>query len=204
MNPSKRAHCSHCDYPLTACLCHAIVPILSANQVYVLQHPHEAVHAKNSVRLLRRVLPETIVVTGETEADFAQVRHELENSVQPTLLLYPFEHSVSLLNADIHGASKMASVNLLVIDGTWRKALKMIKLNPWLAQFQAVHLSEDYQGRYRIRKAKRPDSLSTLEATAFALSHLEPDLDVTPLLNAFEAMVQRQLAAMPASVRDRY
>ena len=98
----------------------------------------------------------------------------------------------------------VAAVNLVLIDGTWRKALKMIKLNPWLQQFQSVHLGDNYQGRYRIRKAKRPDSLSTLEATAYALSQLEPQLDITPLLQAFDALVERQLAAMPVAVRHRY
>lgn len=201
---SKRPQCPDCDYPLTACLCHAIQAMDSDTRVVVLQHPSEAGHAKNSVRLLSRVLPGAEVILGETEADFSEIRQRLENNGHHSLLLYPAEDSISLAEISVETRSVGKPVNLIVIDGTWRKALKIFKLNPWLQQLQMVHLGEDYQGRYRIRKARRPDSLSTLEATAYALAELEPTLDVSPLFTAFDAMVERQLAAMPPEVRSRY
>ncbi|MGI2261113.1 tRNA-uridine aminocarboxypropyltransferase [Shewanella sp. GXUN23E] len=201
---SKRPHCPHCDYPLSACLCHAIAPVRCAATLVILQHPSEVGHAKNSVRLLQRVVQDCIVAVGESETDFAGIRRQLEGNGRQTLLLYPADASVNLQEWPGIGGGDHEPVNLLVIDGTWRKALKMFKLNPWLQELQAVHLGDNYQSRYRIRKAKRPDSLSTLEATAYALSELEPCLDVTPLFTAFDAMVERQLAAMPEAVRRRY
>ncbi|MCL1038948.1 DTW domain-containing protein [Shewanella submarina] len=200
----KRPHCPHCDYPLNACLCHAISPIQSDTRVVVLQHPSEVAHAKNSVRLLSRVLTDCELVVGEREQDFSAVRDRLLQDRENTLVLYPADASIELAAVADSKASSVNPVNLVVIDGTWRKALKIYKLNPWLAELQAVHLGENYQGRYRIRKAKRPDSLSTLEATAYALAELEPGLEVQPLFRAFDAMVERQLAAMPEAVRQRY
>ncbi|MCF1437366.1 MAG: DTW domain-containing protein [Shewanella sp.] len=201
---SKRPHCPRCDYPLNACLCHAIQPVTCESTLVILQHPTEVGHAKNSVRLLQRVLADSVLVVGETESDFASVRHLLEQNGRKTLLLYPAEDSRTL--EELPGVASIGNqpVNLVVIDGTWRKALKIYKLNPWLQQLSAVRLGENYQGHYRIRKARRPDSLATLEAAAYALAQLEPGLDVAPLFSAFDAMVERQLAAMPETVRRRY
>ena len=45
---------------------------------------------------------------------------------------------------------------------------------------------------------------SLLEAAALAIETLEPSCDVSPLHDALAALVQQRLAAMPASVRQRY
>ncbi|MFB2682456.1 tRNA-uridine aminocarboxypropyltransferase [Shewanella mangrovisoli] len=195
----SRHYCPHCSYPLTACLCDHVQPIQPQTQLVVLQHPSEVEHKKNSVKVLSLVIPNTQVYVGETEADFALLRGQLMDCGRPVYLVYPSELSVSVeqqrLNTDCV---------LLLIDGTWRKAFKILQLNSWLAQLPAVHLAEGYASRYKIRKSSRSDSLSTLEASAYMLKALEPDLDVSPLLNAFDAMVELRIRSMPAQVRLRY
>ncbi|MBV7316662.1 tRNA-uridine aminocarboxypropyltransferase [Shewanella sp. NIFS-20-20] len=198
---SKRRYCPECEYPQTACLCASIVPIASRIQLVVLQHPAEADHAKNSVRLLSKVVPSCQVFVGETAQEFASARQYLQQQAGPVLLVYPSENSLGVESLPL---AMPASTTLVLLDGTWRKALKMIKLNPWLSALPAVHLGDDYQGRYRIRKAKRSDSLSTLEAAAYTAAALDPTMDIQPILTAFDAMVERQIAAMPAEVRARY
>ncbi|MGL4474048.1 MAG: tRNA-uridine aminocarboxypropyltransferase [Shewanella sp.] len=198
---SKRRYCLDCEYPQSACLCASINVMQSQVQLVVLQHPSEVQHAKNSVRLLKQVLPQCEVHVGELPEDFDCLRQRLAQTSTQVLVAYPSESSVAIETVAIENP---AHTTVLLIDGTWRKALKILKLNPWLQEYQAVHLGDDYQGRYRIRKAKRSDSLSSLEAAAYSLAALENELDISPMLAAFDAMVARQIAAMPAAVQARY
>lgn len=194
-----RHYCSTCRYPLNACLCAHVQPIYPQTQLLILQHPSEVEHKKNSVRVLSLVIPNTRVYVGETQDDFAVLRNELARCDKPIYLVYPSQQSVSVETQAIP-----ADCVLLLIDGTWRKAFKILQLNPWLAQYPAVHLAEGYESRYRIRKSSRSDSLSTLEASAYMLSALDAELDIQPLIEVFEVMVDLRIKAMPPDVQSRY
>ena len=195
----SRHYCAICRYPQNACLCASVQPISPMTQLVVLQHPSEVEHKKNRVRVLSLAVPKTQVYVGESESDFNGLREYLAACNKPIYLVYPSALSVSVEQKSIN-----PDCILLLLDGTWRKAFKMLQLNPWLTQYPAVHLAEGYESRYRIRKSSRSDSLSTLEACAYMLSALNPRLDVQPLMTAFDAMVELRIKAMPSTVQARY
>jgi len=168
-------------------------------EIIVLQDPSEVGHAKNSVHLMQLVIPEVQVYIGENEADFSALKTYLSASSKPVYLVYPSEHSQQA-NSTLIGQD----VILLLLDGTWKKAYKLMKLNPWLQAFPALHLNLDSASNYTIRKASRSDSLSTLEASAMMLKVIEPANDTSALTDALAALVELRLAAMPANVRARY
>ena len=85
---------------------------------------------------------------------------------------------------------------LVVPDGTWRKARKMLHLNPLLAALPRVTLVSGGVSRYRLRKAPGPGALSTVEAIVQALETLEAPTRFAPLLRPFEALIEGQIAAM--------
>jgi len=194
-----RHYCPTCRYPLDTCLCAHVQPIYPQTQLLILQHPSEVEHKKNSVRVLSLVVPDTQVYVGETQDDFAVLQSELARCDKPIYLVYPSQQSVSVETQPIP-----ADCVLLLIDGTWRKAFKILQLNPWLAQYPAVHLAEGYESRYKIRKSSRSDSLSTQEASAYMLSALDAGLDIQPLIEVFELMVDLRIKAMPPDVQLRY
>ena len=68
-------------------------------------------------------------------------------------------------------------LRLIVLDGTWRKSRKMLYRNPLLQQLPRLSLQRMPASHYLIRKAHRPDQLSTLEATCAALAQLEGTLN---------------------------
>lgn len=83
---------------------------------------------------------------------------------------------------------------LVVLDGTWRKSRKMLHRNPLLVALPRLSLPDPAPSRYQIRKAHRPQQLSTLEAARHALVHLEGNAEgFEPLLHAFTEFVARQL-----------
>ncbi|WP_431194487.1 DTW domain-containing protein [Pseudomonas aeruginosa] len=90
-----------------------------------------------------------------------------------------------------------ASPSLLVVpDGTWRKARKLLHLNPALAALPRVSLAEGMASRYRLRKAPGEGALSTIEAIAAALDELEAPRTHEALLKPFDALIEGQIAAM--------
>jgi DTW domain-containing protein YfiP len=195
----SRNYCINCQYPQSACVCHALQPVCSQTEVVVMQHPSEVGHAKNTVRLLKLVLPQTQIYVGETGEDFIELQHYLATQTKPVYVVYPNEHSKTVAKA---GASE--AVIIIVIDGTWRKVFRMLQLNPWLLNYPSLHLECEDESQYVIRKAKRSDSLSTIEAVAHTLVALNPATDVAPIFAVFNTMVQHKLTAMPAQVRARY
>ncbi|MCL1148264.1 DTW domain-containing protein [Shewanella marinintestina] len=195
----SRPNCPNCHYPQNACLCANIQTMQIKPKLIILQDPSEVGHAKNSVRLMELVIANTQVVVGETADDFAGLREQLALSNKPVYLVYPSDNSVSANETQI-----AQDVVLLFLDGTWRKAYKLLQLNPWLQDYPALHLDLDSASNYTIRKASRSDSLSTLEAAAMMIKAIDNTQDITPLTNALSAMVEQRLASMPAEVRARY
>ncbi|WP_394787333.1 tRNA-uridine aminocarboxypropyltransferase [Rhodoferax sp.] len=198
--PSKRPHCERCLRPLRSCICRWVAPLAHRVEVLVLQHPLEVANAKGSARLLHLSLPHSQLLVGEVFAE-ADLR---DAGVKHSLLLYPDTPQHAVLG--VPPAPKLdpavlqdpAQLRLVVIDGTWRKSRKMLYLNPWLQQLPRLALSGMPASHYRIRKAHRPDQLSTLEATCYALAQLEGEaVNVRPLLDAFDGFVAQQAAYRP-------
>lgn len=97
--------------------------------------------------------------------------------------------------------NKLAQLRLVVLDGTWRKSRKMLYLNPMLQQMPRLTLQDVSRSKYLIRKAHRPDQLSTLEAVCAALTHLEGEpKQFDALLRAFEGFVLQQARYTPNSL----
>jgi DTW domain-containing protein YfiP len=70
----------------------------------------------------------------------------------------------------------------------------MLYLNPLLQPLPRLALQDMPASRYRIRKAHKPDQLSTLEATCAALAQLEGLAEpFEALLTAFDGFVAQQL-----------
>src|SRR5690606_14468109 len=88
---------------------------------------------------------------------------------RPTYLLFPGEDALALDSL----ASGAEPVRLVVPDGTWRKARKLLHVNPWLAALPRVALPPGQPSRYRLRKVPTAEALSTIEAVTCALNGLE-------------------------------
>ena len=192
----SRPQCSRCLRPLTHCLCSLIPSLDSRTRVLLLQHPSEVNHALNTARLAALGLNNAQLVVGE-------VFEELANLLSPpgyqARLLFPAEDAQPL---QAYTASDEPLL-LVVPDGTWRKARKLLHLNPLLAALPQVTLAEGAVSRYRLRKAPGPGALSTVEAIVQALQVLEAPTSFEPLLRPFEALIEGQIAAMGAEVFEK-
>jgi DTW domain-containing protein YfiP len=185
----SRPRCERCLRPQNHCLCALIPQLDSRTRVLILQHPSEVNHALNTARLAVLGLINAQLAVGEV---FDNLEELLNVPGYQARLLFPGEEATAL-----RPLSNEASPILLVVpDGTWRKARKLLHLNPLLAALPRVTLENAPTSRYRLRKAPGPDALSTLEAITHALQTLEPDRSFEPLLRPFDTLIEGQIAAM--------
>jgi tRNA-uridine aminocarboxypropyltransferase len=196
---SRRPTCARCALPARMCLCALVVPVRNELDVLVLQHPGEVDQAKGSLRLLRLSLARCRVVVGET-FEPAALRELLGGDVSGSALLYP----AGGLAGDGAALPAAPPRQLVVLDGTWRKSLRMLCANPLLQSLPRWAVAPSDAARYAaLRKAPRRDQLSTLEATCAALASIEGvPARYAPLLDAFGRFVaDRAIPARPAPAR---
>ncbi|NQD91992.1 DTW domain-containing protein [Pseudomonas sp. CrR25] len=187
----SRPHCPRCCRPLTHCLCALIPQLPCRTRVLILQHPSEVGHALNTARLAALGLGNAELRVGERFEDLPAL---LARPGYQACLLFPGEAAQPLPQFTVQLVGLPAL--LVVPDGTWRKARKLLHLNPLLAALPRVTLPDGLQSRYRLRKAPAPGALSTIEAVVSALEILEAPVRFDALLKPFEALIEGQIVAM--------
>ena len=187
----RRPRCERCGLPVRTCVCALVARVDNEVDVLVLQHPDEADEAKGSARLLRLSLARCRVAVGETFEPDALLAL-LDGDVSGSALLYPADTVVGTPELSTPARPR----HLVVLDGTWRKSLRMLHANPLLQTLPRWSIAPPQPARYAaLRKARRPAQLSTLEAACAALAQIEDAPSrYEPLLVAFERFVADRAA----------
>lgn len=210
----SRPRCLRCERAVRGCICQWIRPCDNHLPVLILQHPQERPRVKNTGLLLHLSLARSELLVGEQWPE--QMLEEKLGELAGNLLLYPetdamksqvIESQViesNIVESNVVETPLSESLGapepkrLIVLDATWRKSRKMLYLNPLLDRLPRLALSNTPESRYRIRRARRPEQLSTLEASCYALARLEQGrVDYDPLLCAFDGFNDEQLGFRP-------
>ncbi|HEU4385673.1 MAG TPA: tRNA-uridine aminocarboxypropyltransferase [Anaeromyxobacteraceae bacterium] len=181
-----RATCRRCLRPEAFCVCAGLGPIPSRTRVVLLQHPREARLAICSARLTRVALENAELHRGVSFRDHARVREVV--AAPGTAVLFPDGVPAEIAAADPPRA-------LVVLDGTWLQAEKMLVANPEIAALRRVSLAPGRPSGYgALRREPAPGHLPTIEAVALALGALEGDpARFAPMAEAFRRAVGLQL-----------
>ena len=168
------------------CWCGSVTPVDSTTHVVFLQHPRESKVAVSTCRMAHLSLPNSELHIGLTA--IGNPRLEALCALPGTAVLFPSESAIDV--SQVTTAPK----NLIVVDGTWSNAKKVVEKCPVLSALPRLAFTPDKPGNYRIRKEPAEHCLATIEATAFVLERLEQAPGrFTPMLSAFDAMVDKQL-----------
>lgn len=188
---TARPICRRCRRPESVCWCADLTPLSTSTRVVFLQHPRESKVAIGTARIAHLGLAGSELYEGVTFEDHPRI-HELL-STPGTALLFPGPE------ASAPDALDHPPKTLIVIDGTWPQARKMMALNPALRALPRIGFMPRTPGNYRIRREPARHCVATVEAVVEVLAALEKDESrFTPLLHAFESMVDRQIAAKAA------
>jgi DTW domain-containing protein YfiP len=165
--------------------------------VVLLQHPREARLAICSAWLTRLALANAELHRGFRFSEDPRVTRIARGP--GATLLYPGDASVPA-----HSLSARPPEVLVVIDGTWAQAEKMLAANPFLAALPRVSVVSGRPSGYGdLRREPAPHCLSTIEAVACALGALEGDpARFEPMRAAFRLMVEKQLACARGERRN--
>lgn len=195
--PSSRPRCGRCKRPVSHCLCSHIPEVPNRTRVLILQHPDESKHPLNTGRLAALGLLHAELLVAE---QFPQLSAIVASAVSAYLL---FPTKVDSLRQPLAALPAAESSLLIVPDGTWRKACKIVHANPILCTLPHLSLPLGEPSAYRVRKAREPAAVSTIEAIVRTLTILEPQQDFQPLLKPFQVLVEQQIQAMGTDVYER-
>ncbi len=194
-------YCLACHKAQKACICASITPLQAQTKIVILQHRSEQSQALATAPILELSLAHCQVLVGENFTDNEALNALLNDPIYQCVLLYPSEQAVevSQLAYQHHGQNEK-TLCVILLDGTWKKAYKMWQLSSNLHALPNVCLPEGLCGDYRLRKAPKSHYLSTVEAGYHILSLLEPQRDFSPLLQAFNQMIEFSMSQIPAEL----
>ncbi|KAL7551334.1 hypothetical protein ACHAWF_014527 [Thalassiosira exigua] len=218
-----REYCTGCGRPPTQCLCEHLPreKIRLETRVLVLQHPVEFRRKTiSTVPLLRLVLERCDVLVGRA-FDARHLEDALDSSrgdeSTTPLLLFPGPDAISLEDSDAlerlaHSAHDSGArdstdgahrtrCSLVIVDGTWTQAKRMLRNSPYLLQrCRLVQFTGTTEPSVYDSIRKQPDAhcLSTLESCERTLRLLEPDNPRMQeasdhLLSSLRAMILKQM-----------
>jgi DTW domain-containing protein YfiP len=177
---------------VSVCYCAHLVTLETRTRVLLLQHPRERRTPIGTARLAHLCLPGSELRIGVDFDDDLSVQRalaEAEAAGRPAHLLFPGPRAVDLAEAKLGGP-----ITLVVVDGTWWQARKLLKRNARLAALPQIRFTPPAPSRYRIRREPSDDYVATVEALAHVLGALEGAPErFAHLLRPFEAMVNMQL-----------
>ncbi|WP_437916180.1 DTW domain-containing protein [Sorangium sp. So ce302] len=186
--------CWRCRRPRPVCYCALLPSLPTRTRVVLLQHPRERKVGIGTARMTHLALPNSELHEGVVFEDDARIAALASDPT--TAVLFP--------GGDAHPAGGAPVRSLIVVDGTWWQAKKMLALNPRLASLRRIGVTPRAPGNYRIRKEPRPECLATVEAVASALAALEGEpARFDEMLRAFTFMVDRQIEHQARSEAPR-
>jgi DTW domain-containing protein YfiP len=173
------------------CICELIPDLRLATRVTLLMHWREVEATSNSGRLALEALK-----NGEmrVRGGIMQGRLETEGLFPKEyrqVILFPTAEA-RVLTPELAGESEKP-LHLIVPDGTWRQAKKVLSREPSLAGLPCVKLPPGPPSNYRLRSSPHEGNISTFEAVARALGILEGEAIQRRLEELFATMVERVL-----------
>jgi DTW domain-containing protein YfiP len=159
--------------------------------VVFLQHPREARMPVSTCRLAHLSLPNSEMHVGLRPEGSPRLEALVR---QPgTMVLFPGRDAVDVR------ALPTPPRTLIVVDGTWINARKVVERSALLSALPRLGFTPTQPGNYRIRREPAAHCLSTIEAVAHVLEALEGAPGrFTPMLGSFDRMVDLQLGYIAA------
>lgn len=191
-----RQMCYSCIRPTSHCICSFVKPFTAHCNFLLLQHPHERKKYYSTAKLVQKSIINSKIIRGIT-FNKAEIEQALEG--RKPYLLYPGEDAKFCKSGDLN-----ENDTVIVIDGTWVEARKIVYRNLFLQSLPKLSFKEKIISQYKIRKQPKEFCLSTLECIVHLLKlsasgneHQAKIKDYDSLFEGFNQMVDKQLNYFP-------
>ena len=210
--------CASCLKPEALCVCAETPALKPRIRVLILQHPQEPDQELGTARIAHKALTNSLLKVGLSWANLKAATGDPKAEPARWAVLYwgsgPHAreegagHKAPRLQPGIHFVDKKSVPlerppagyeldGLVVIDGSWSQAKALWWRNAWLLKLKRAVLIPDRPSLYgKLRREPRRETLSTIEATAFALQSLgeakKIRLELDALFTRFLTKVKEQ------------
>lgn len=175
-------------------------------------HPQEAKKIRNGTgRLTHLCLSNSEIFFGIDFSAHPRVQSLLADEKYNPFILYPGKTSKDISEYDSKQLSFGGKIPLvIVIDGTWKSAKKIMKLSQNLHQLPRISISPEEPSRFYIKQQPNIICLSTIEAIFFLLTEFENkgleklDGRHNNLLDVLDKMVRVQMSHINDSTAKGY
>jgi DTW domain-containing protein YfiP len=184
--------------------------------VLVLQHPQEKREALTTATTICAALRQSALVVGLSWPNLARALGRPADARQWAVLYLGsarpaavgLEREIVVLDrAGVPTADQDAMLRglegVVLLDGSWSEAKTLWWRNPWLLRLRRLVLNPPHPSRFgRVRREPRREALSTLEAAALLLKHLDGGAEVeAALLDRLDRLILEARPARPAHAR---
>jgi DTW domain-containing protein len=180
--------------------------------VLVLQHPQEKREALTTATTICAALRQSALVVGLSWPNLARALGRPADARQWAVLYLGsarpaavgLEREIVVLDrAGVPTADQDAMLRglegVVLLDGSWSEAKTLWWRNPWLLRLRRLVLNPPHPSRFgRVRREPRREALSTLEAAALLLKHLDGGAEVeAALLDRLDRLILEARPARP-------
>lgn len=163
--------CDRCGLFNRICICQHITKTKLNTRLTLLIHSMELRRITNTGRLANLCLDNSEMFIRGKQGIVWDEKEILPDGYEHRIL---FPNAVQELTPDMAFIDGKP-LNLIVPDGTWNQAKKIIISEPYLQKVKRVKLAVNTPSLYYLRKTPKPGHISTLEAIARAFGILEND-----------------------------
>ena len=165
---NKRLYCSDCKRTKDACYCSEIKKSHNKTRIIILQHPSESKHPLGTARMAQLSLDHVDILVGEDFNDHRELNDIIKKD--SPILVFKTEYSQNL-EEHIHKIAQPKTI--IFLDGTWKKAKKILFTSTNLQQLNCYHFHANIKSKYTHRKAPKEEYLSTFESIIHILNKFE-------------------------------
>ncbi|AWB67252.1 DTW domain-containing protein [Saccharobesus litoralis] len=195
-----QTRCESCSLATYLCACQWRLRLPLDFDFVVLLHRNEILKPTNTGRLISDLFYDNTVCFewSRTEPD-PQLLQLLQDPTRHVMILYPEEQNNDrTVFTDLTLVRQQYSdkrLTIVVLDGTWKQARRMMTLSHWLKCVPVLSLQLNQLGQYGLRKPLIEGQLATAEAAACVACEAGQVEQGQALSDMFAVFTQHYLAA---------
>ncbi len=211
--PRWRRICPRCIQPQFSCYCVHLHPFDPHIKFIILIHPIEHHRRIATGRMAYLMLENAELIMGHDFSNNEKLNACLSNPNYQSVLLYPGAGALNLSSGNCSvGAESSQSpkkLQILVVDGTWATAKKMVNLSKNLQNLPRICFTPPHPSRFWVRRQPKPHCFSTIEAVHHTIELLGEQVGYNNemrahdrLLSVFNILVEQQLRLQSYQPRE--
>ena len=197
----KLVRCNLCLLGELFCTCKHRQYLTTNVSFMLIMYDDEVLKPTNSGRLIADLIPDThAFLWTRTNTDKAMLALLTDPKYQP-FLVFPQQYIENdqpvveyISAAELTAQQGKPKIPLLVmLDGSWREAIKMYRKSPYLHQMPVLSFTPEALATYALRKGSHDFQLGTAEVAALALTAAQEPKNGLALSAWFDLFVESSL-----------